>query len=406
MEKNYTIGDTTFVLDQAKAEEAFKAKKIINGKDTMFFNILPLKYQWAYDLYKTMKNNHWEPEDIPMQKDVELWRSSDLSDAERWIIKMAIGYFSAAEGIVGDNIQHVTRELVTAPELKLLLGRHAHEENIHADSLVYMISSLGINPHECEAMFEDIPTIERKTNFVVSNSRALRRDMDLTTTKDKQAFTKNLFLFGQCMEGTQFYGLFGMVLSLYRQNKFPGLGQMFRYTLRDESNHIEVFRNLMMDLIEENQDVWTPEFREELRDLMREAVELEKDFIRDCLPVNSVGLSADEFCQYIDYIADRRLEGVGLKPLMPGAENPFPWLAEMMDIKKEQNFFEGRVTDAWNQSCAARLSCGSVSASIVRATGGGRGERVARGVSRSCVSAWPRARGKLLRGDGFGEDPW
>ena len=147
MEKSYTIGDKTFVLDQAKAEEAYAAKQIINGKDTMFFNILPLKYQWAYDLYKTMKNNHWEPEDIPMQKDVELWRSEDLSDAERWIIKMAIGYFSAAEGIVGDNIQHVTRELVTAPELKLLLGRHAHEENIHADSLVYMISSLGINPH-------------------------------------------------------------------------------------------------------------------------------------------------------------------------------------------------------------------------------------------------------------------
>ncbi len=345
MEKTYTIGDRTFVLDQTKAAEAFAAKKIINGKDTMFFNILPLKYGWAYDLYKTMKNNHWEPEDIPMQKDVELWRSSELSDAERWIIKMAIGYFSAAEGIVGDNIQHVTRELVTAPELKLLLGRHAHEENIHADSLVYMISSLGINPHECEAMFEDIGTIEKKTAFVVNNSRALRREMDLTTTADKQAFTKNMFLFGQCMEGTQFYGLFGMVLSLYRQNKFPGIGQMFRYTLRDESNHIEVFRNLIMDLIEENPDVWTPEFREELRDLMRTAVVLEQEFIRDCLPVNSVGLSANEFCQYIDYIADRRLEGVGLTPLSPGVDNPFPWLAEMMDIKKEQNFFEGRVTE-------------------------------------------------------------
>jgi len=345
MEKSYTIGDKTFVLDQAKAEEAFSAKKIINGRDTMFFNILPLKYQWAYDLYKTMKNNHWEPEDIPMQKDVELWRSSELSDVERWIIKMAIGYFSAAEGIVGDNIQHVTRELVTAPELKLVLGRHAHEENIHADSLVYMISSLGINPHECEAMFEDIPTIDKKTEFVVSNSRALRRDMDLTATADKQAFAKNLFLFGQCMEGTQFYGLFGMVLSLYRQNKFPGIGQMFRYTLRDESNHIEVFRNLLMDLIEENEDVWTADFREDLREMMREAVDLEKEFIRDCLPVNAVGLSADEFCRYIDYIADRRLEGVGLKTLNQGVENPFPWLAEMMDIKKEQNFFEGRVTE-------------------------------------------------------------
>lgn len=258
-------------------------------------------------------------------------------------------------GIVGDNIQHVTRELVTAPELKLLLGRHAHEENIHADSLVYMISSLGINPHECEAMFEDIPTIKRKTDFVVSNSRGLRRDMDLTTTKDKQAFTKNLFLFGQCMEGTQFYGLFGMVLSLYRQNKFPGIGQMFRYTLRDESNHIEVFRNLIMDLIEENPDVWTADFKEELRDLMREAISLEKDFISDCLPVNSVGLSAEEFCKYIDYIGDRRLEDVGLEPLNSGASNPFPWLAEMMDIKKEQNFFEGRVTEYQKASALGQV---------------------------------------------------
>jgi ribonucleoside-diphosphate reductase beta chain len=179
--------------------------------------------------------------------------------------------------------------------------------------------------------------------------------MDLSTTADKQAFTKNMFLFGQCMEGTQFYGLFGMVLSLYRQNKFPGIGQMFRYTLRDESNHIEVFRNLIMDLIEENEDVWTSEFKEELRDLMREAVALEKEFIRDCLPVNSVGLSADEFCQYIDYIADRRLEDVGLAPISEGAENPFPWLAEMMDIKKEQNFFEGRVTEYQKASALGQV---------------------------------------------------
>jgi len=290
-----------------------------------------------------------------MQKDVELWRSDELSDVERWIIKMAIGYFSAAEGIVGDNILHVIRELVTAPELKLVLGRHAHEENIHADSLVYMISSLGINPHECESMFEDIPTIAQKANFVVTNSRSLRRDMDLTDPLEKKALAKNIFLFGQCMEGTQFYGLFGMVLSLYRQNKFPGLGQMFRYTLRDESNHIELLRNLFMDLVEENEEIWTSDFREELRDLMAEAVRLEKEFIRDCLPVNAVGLSAEEFCQYIDYIADRRLEGVGLKPLNAGVENPFPWLAEMMDIKKEQNFFEGRVTEYQKSSALASV---------------------------------------------------
>lgn len=349
----YKIGGREFVLDKAKAEAAFAAKRIILGRETVTFNLLPLKYQWAYDLYRTMKANHWEPEDIPMQKDVEQWRSAELNDNERWIIMMGLGYFSAAEGIVGDNIIHVVREMVTASELKLVLGRHAHEENIHADSLLYMISSLGINPHECEAMFEQIETIRKKNDFVSRTSDHLRRDLDLFTDENKKLFAKNLFVFGQCMEGTQFYGLFGMILSLYRQNKFPGVGQMFRYTLRDESNHIEVFRNLLMDLIDENPEIWTREFREELRELMREAVHLEKEFIRDCLPVNSVGLSADEFCQYIDYIADRRLTGVNLEPLSKGTGNPFPWLAELMDIGKEQNFFEGRVTEYQKSSSLA-----------------------------------------------------
>ena len=352
------LGDRTFILDQDKAEAAFAAKKVINGRNTMFFNILPLKYSWAYDIYKTMKANHWEPEDIQMQKDIEQWRDDVLiSDIERWIIKMAVGYFSAAEGIVGDNVIHVVRELVTAPELKLALGRHAHEENIHADSLVYMLSSLGLNPHECEAMFEDVPTIREKTDFVVRNSRALRRDLDLSLLENKQALAKNIFVFGQCMEGTQFYGLFGMVLALYRQNKFPGIGQMFRYTLRDESNHIELFRNLLMDLVEENSEIWTEEFREDLRATMLEAITLEKNFIRDCLPVNAVGLNAPDFEQYIDYIADRRLQGCGLKPLNETAvENPFPWLAELMDIKKEVNFFESRVTDYQKAGSLAAVS--------------------------------------------------
>ncbi|MEZ0386441.1 MAG: ribonucleotide-diphosphate reductase subunit beta, partial [Verrucomicrobium sp.] len=318
MEKTYQIGNRTFVLDHDKAEAAFQAKRVINGRQTMTFNLLPLRYQWAYDLYRVMKANHWEPEDIQMQKDVEQWRSTEhVSDVERWIIMMGIGYFSAAEGIVGDNIQHVVRELVTAPELKLVLGRHAHEENIHADSLLYMISSLGINPHECEAMFEDIPTIVKKNEFVTRTSNSLRRDIDLTQPENKKLLAKNIFVFGQCMEGTQFYGLFGMILSLYRQGKFQGIGTMFRYTLRDESNHIKVFRNLFMDLIDENPEIWTPEFREELVELMREAVILEKEFIRDCLPVAAVGLTAGEFEKYIDFIADRRLASVGLPALTP-----------------------------------------------------------------------------------------
>lgn len=355
MDKTFTIGQRSFTLDQDKAEEAFAAKKVINGRKTEAFNLLPLKYTWAYDIYRDMKSNHWEPEDIQMQKDIEQWQGDQLSDVERWIIRMGIGYFSAAEGIVGDNIIHVVRELVTAPELKLVLGRHAHEENVHADSLLYMISSLGINPHECEAMFEQIPTIKKKNEFVTRVSHELRRDSDMTDPENKKKFARDVFLFGQCMEGTQFYGLFGMILSLYRQNKFPGIGQMFQYTLRDESNHIKLLRNLFQELIRENPEIWTEDFKEELVQTMKEAVDLEKEFIADCLPVSAVGLSEAEFCQYIDYIADRRLEGVGLRQLNPGIQNPFPWLAETMDIKREANFFEQRVTEYQKSSALAAV---------------------------------------------------
>jgi ribonucleoside-diphosphate reductase beta chain len=357
VQKSYSIGDRTFVLDQTKAEAALAAKRVIGGRETMTFNLLPLRYTWAYELYRTMKANHWEPEDVPMGKDVEQWRDARaLTDIDRWIVRMGIGYFSAAEGIVGDNVLHVVRQLATASELKLVLGRHAHEENIHADSLLYMISSLGIDPHECEAMFEDIPTITAKNAFVTRVSKDLRRELDMNSVADRQLLAKNIFVFGQCMEGTQFYGLFGMILSLYRQGKLPGIGTMFRYTLRDESNHIEVFRRLLLELVAENPEIWTPEFREELRDLMAEAVRLEQDFIVDCLPVEGVGLSAEEFSTYIDYIADRRLESVGLAPLVGGIENPLPWLAELMDVRKEQNFFEGRVTEYQKASSLAAVS--------------------------------------------------
>jgi ribonucleoside-diphosphate reductase beta chain len=357
VQESYTIGPRTFLLDKSKAEEALAAKRVVGGRETMTFNLLPLRYVWAYELYRTMKANHWEPEDVPMQRDVQQWRSdSALTDIDRWIVRMGVGYFSAAEGIVGDNVLHVVRELVTASELKLVLGRHAHEENIHADSLLYMISALGIDPHECEAMFDDLPTIVSKNEFVTRASSALRRPLDMEDTADKQLLARNMFIFGQCMEGTQFYGLFGMILSLYRQGKLPGVGMMFRYTLRDESNHIELFRRLLLELVAENPEVWTLEFRAELRELMAEAVVLEKQFIRDCLPASALGLSAVEFERYIEYVADRRLEGVGLEPLVGGIENPLPWLAELMDIRKEQNFFEGRVTEYQKSSALALVS--------------------------------------------------
>ena len=353
---SYTIGNKEFKLDKEKAEESQQAKRVINGKNVETFNFLPLKYKWAYDLYKKMAANHWEPEDIPMQRDVEQWKhGSELSDNDRWILKMGLGFFSAAEGMVGDNLMHGVRRAVTSPELKLVLGRHAHEENIHGDSLLYMISSLGIDPYECQAMFEDIPSISRKVDWLRDITSELRDNMDFVSTQNKQILAKNLFAYGQAFEGCMFYALFGMILNLGRQGKFPGVTQMFKYTLRDESNHIEVFRLLYNELIEENPDISTDEFNNELSDLMDEAVQLEDAFIDDCLPEAGLGLMAADYKEYIRFCADRRLAGVGL-PERYQATNKLEWLSEAMDIKKEANFFETRVVEYQKSSVLSGFS--------------------------------------------------
>jgi ribonucleoside-diphosphate reductase beta chain len=124
-----------------------------------------------------------------------------------------------------------------------------------------------------------------------------------------------------------------------------GIGQMFQYTLRDESNHIALGRYLLEQLVNENPDIWTPEFREELVAFMAEGVELEKEFVRDCLPEDAVGMSLGEFLSYVDYNADRRLASLGLPTLSNVKENPFLWLDEVIFLKKEKNFFETRVTE-------------------------------------------------------------
>jgi len=213
------------------------------------------------------------------------------------------------------------------------------------DSLLHIIGSLDIDQDEVTAKFNDIPSIRRKNEFITRQLPALKRGLDLTLTPNKQQFAKALFGITQVMEGTQFYGLFAMILSLYRQNKMTGIGQMFQYTLRDESNHIALGRYLLTELVRENPDIWTPEFRQELREFMREGVALEKDFVDDCLPEDGIGMTRQEFTTYVEYNADRRLTSLGLAPLSVVTTNPFPWLDEVIFLKKEKNFFETRVTE-------------------------------------------------------------
>lgn len=341
----YTFQNKTFRLNKERARQRLEGKRVINGIRSAELNVLPLKYHEAYRIYKQMKANHWEPDVIDMTKDCTLWNSSKLNHKERWIIEMGVGYFSAAEGVVGDSVLHVIEENLTAAELKHAALRQIAEESIHMDSLLHIIGSLNIDLDEVTAKFEDIPSIRHKNAFITRQMPELKMGLDLTRTVNKQKFAKALFGITQVVEGTQFYALFAMILCLHRQNKMTGIGQMFQYTLRDESNHIALGRYLLQELINENPDLWTEEFRQELIEFMREGVQLEKEFIIDCLPEDIVALTQKDFGDYVDYNADRRLISLGLSPLSRVKNNPFLWLDEVMFLKKEKNFFETRVTE-------------------------------------------------------------
>ena len=341
----YQFRNKSFRLDKSKARKRLEGKKVINGHRSAELNVLPLKYHEAYRIYKQMKANHWEPDVIDMSKDAHQWNTDALSAKERWIIEMGVGYFSAAEGIVGDSVLHVIEDNLTAAELKHASLRHIAEESIHMDSLLHIIGSLNIDLDEVTAKFQDIPSIRKKNEFITRHMPQLKMGIDLTQTPNKQKFAKALFAITQVMEGTQFYALFAMVLSLHRQNKMTGIGQMFQYTLRDESNHIALGRYILSELIEENPDIWTEAFRAELVAFMSEGVELEKEFVRDCLPEDIIGMRQQEFLDYVEYNADRRLAGLGLPTLSKIRNNPFGWLDEVIFLKKEKNFFETRVTE-------------------------------------------------------------
>jgi ribonucleoside-diphosphate reductase beta chain len=341
----YTFQNRTFRLSKQKARERLEGKRVINGLRSAELNVLPLKYHEAYRLYRQMKANHWEPDVIDMTKDCTLWNSHQLNPKERWIIEMGVGYFSAAEGIVGDGVLHVIEDNLTAAELKHAALRQIAEESVHMDSLLHIISSLNIDLDEVTAKFQDVPSIRAKNEFITRHLPELKMGLDLTKTANKQKFAKAIFGITQVVEGTQFYALFAMILSLHRQNKMTGIGQMFQYTLRDESNHIALGRYLLQELIAENPDIWTEDFRHDLLEFMREGVNLEKEFVLDCLPEDIVGMTQKDFLEYVDYNADRRLISLGLPALSAVQNNPFHWLDEVMFLKKEKNFFETRVTE-------------------------------------------------------------
>jgi ribonucleoside-diphosphate reductase beta chain len=320
-------------------------KRLVNCKQVDVNQLMPLKYHWAWDYYTKGCANHWMPNEVAMQGDIELWKSNRLTAEERQVILRNLGFFSTAESLVGNNIVLAIFKHVTNPEARQYLLRQAFEEAIHTHTFQYIVESLSLDQREVFNMYHEVNSINEKDAFEMKLTSAIMEEGFNTDTPDGlRTFLKNLVGFYVIMEGIFFYSGFVMLLSFKRQNKMVGIGQQFEYIMRDESIHLNFGIDLINGIREENPGIWNEEFEAEIRAMILQAVELEVAYAQDCMPKGILGLNAGLFREYVQYIADRRFDRLNMTSQF-GSQNPFPWMSEAMDLSKEQNFFEGRVTE-------------------------------------------------------------
>ena len=321
-------------------------KRIINGK-TDVNQLVPFKYKWAWEKYIASCANHWMPQEINMSRDISLWKNPNgLSDDERRIIKRNLGFFVTADSLAANNIVLGTYRHITAPECRQFMLRQAFEEAIHTHSYQYIVESLDLDEGEIFNAYNEIPSIRQKDEFLIPFINVIADPNFRTgTLEDDQTLLKSLIVFACLMEGLFFYVGFTQILALGRQNKMTGAAEQYMYILRDESMHCNFGIDLINTIKLENPHLWTPAFREEIRALFNRAVELEYAYAEDTMPRGVLGLNAPMFKSYLRFIANRRCQQIGIEPLFGQEENPFPWMAEMIDLKKERNFFETRVIE-------------------------------------------------------------
>ena len=320
-------------------------KRLLNCTTVDVNQLMPLKYHWAWEHYLNGCANHWMPTEVPMAKDIEMWKSNRLSQDERLVIMRNLGFFSTAESLVGNNIVLAIFKHITNPEARQYLLRQAFEEAIHTHTFHYIVESLALDPGEIFNMYNENEAIRKKDEFEMTlTADVLEKNFSTETLEGKQKFLENLIGYYIIMEGLFFYSGFAMILSLHRQNKMTGIGEQFQYILRDETTHLNFGIDLINTIKEENKELWTPSFQNHIVDLIKKAVVLEVEYAKNCLPKGILGLTAKMFEDYVGFIADRRLERIGLKPIYL-TSNPFPWMSEVIDLGKEKNFFETRVTE-------------------------------------------------------------
>ncbi|MDG0980102.1 MAG: ribonucleotide-diphosphate reductase subunit beta [Halieaceae bacterium] len=333
-------------LEMGAARLSVDEKAMINCRADLN-QLVPFKYDWAWQKYIDGCANHWMPQEINMTADVATWKSADvLSDDERRIVMRSLGYFSTADSLVANNLVLGIYRLITNPECRQYLLRQAFEEAIHTHAYQYCIESLGMDEGEVFNMYREVPSVAKKAAWSLSHTHSLSDpNFNTGTTEDDQTLLRNLIGFYAVTEGIFFYCGFTQILSMGRRNKMTGVAEQFQYILRDESMHLNFGIDVINQIKLENPHLWTQDFQKEVIQMLLEGTQIEIEYARDTMPRGVLGMNAAMMEEYLQFICNRRLAQLGLPEQFSGAQNPFPWMSEIMDLRKEKNFFETRVIE-------------------------------------------------------------
>ena len=333
-------------IEQGAGRIRVDDKAIINCRADLN-QLVPFKYEWAWKKYLDGSANHWMPEEIPMHDDIKLWNDpKGLTEDERNIVEVNLGFFSTADSLVANNLVLAVYKHITNPECRQYLLRQAFEEAIHTHAYTYCVQSLGLDESKIFNMYREIPAVATKAEWALPFTQSLGDPTFKTGTKENnQRLLRDLVAFYVIFEGIFFYVGFTQILSMGRRNKLTGVAQQFQYILRDESMHMNFGIDVINQIKLENPELWSEDFQTEMIELVKDGVKLETQYAYDTMPKPILGINASLYEEFIKFIANRRLTQIGLPEQYPGATNPFEWMSEIMDLKKEKNFFETRVTE-------------------------------------------------------------
>ncbi|MEC7613214.1 MAG: ribonucleotide-diphosphate reductase subunit beta, partial [Pseudomonadota bacterium] len=282
--------------------------------------LVPFKYDWAWQKYLDGCANHWMPQEVNMTADIALWKSEDgLSDDERTIVKRSLGFFSTADSLVANNLVLAIYRLITNPECRQYLLRQAFEEAIHTHAYQYCIESLGMDEGEIFNMYHEIPTVAEKASWALKYTKEINDPGFTTGTVDTdKTLLKNLIAYYCVLEGIFFYCGFTQILSMGRRNKMTGTSEQFQYILRDESMHVNFGIDVINQIKLENPHLWDDEMQASAREMILEGTTLEVGYARDTMPRGVLGMNANMMEEYLQFIANRRLAQIGLTEQYPG----------------------------------------------------------------------------------------